>query len=57
VRLVRGLRCECIQGLCLRVLMREGSGGNSFRALQMMGLGEDYAKVAGRSVTIYWSYL
>lgn len=25
------------------------SGGNSFRALQMMGLGEDYAKVAGRS--------
>lgn len=25
------------------------SGGNSFRALQMMGLGEDYAKVAGGS--------
>jgi hypothetical protein len=27
-----------------------GSGGNSFRALQKMGLGEDYAKVAGRSL-------
>lgn len=53
-RLAPGSPCESSRGTLSwsdRELTGAASGGNSFRALQMMGLGEDYAKVAGESGT------